>query len=141
LLGWRKYSAADMDGFLAAALEQMNENSTQRLDELRNRFDRSMRINRSLFGRHAFRKSLREGDLKANRSVINIALFDVCSVVLGTIDEQALTTTRKNDIHTAMIDLVNDEDFSFSITYSTNSTKQVQERFSSAEKALAEFRS
>ena len=140
LLGWKKYSGADMDGFLAAALEQMNESPTQRLDALRKRFDRSMVINHTLFGRHAFRKSLRENNPDANRSVINIALFDVCSVVLGTITDTALGT-RKKEVRSAVIDLVNDDDFSFSITYSTNSTKQVQERFMSVEGALSEFRS
>jgi hypothetical protein len=58
VLCWRKYSTADRDGFLAAALEQMNDTSSQRLDDLRKRFDRSMRINRTLFGGHAFRKPL-----------------------------------------------------------------------------------
>jgi hypothetical protein len=138
LVGWKSYFGGDMDGFLAGALGEMNAKPTKELDKLRLRFDRSMEINRDLFGRHAFRKSLVADDPKANRSVINIALFDVCSVLLADLSAEAFKRRIPN-VRRAIIALLNDESFSFSITYSTNSTRQVQERFSSAEEAISEF--
>ena len=80
LLGYSEYKG-DMDDFLAKTLEHMNQLDETELDRLGRGFRRSMRNNNLLFGRHAFRKSL--ASQYDSRSVINIALFDVCSVALA----------------------------------------------------------
>jgi hypothetical protein len=95
-----------------------------------------MEINSSLFKRHAFRKSLRtEND--ANRSALNIALFDVCSVVLSSLDD-ATISSHSAVIKESIAALLIDGDFNNSITYATNDKKRVATRFEKMEIKLAE---
>lgn len=136
ILGWRQYRSGDMDGFLADALDSMDKLPPENLKKIREQFDRSMTVNYSLFGRHAFRKSLL-GSLGDNRSVLNIALFDVCSVLLSHLDPLKVQTLTE-PIKDAIRGLIRDDAFSHAITYSTNSRKQVEKRFADAEQRLAE---
>jgi hypothetical protein len=89
LLGVSQYKS-DMDDFLAKALEKMNNLGSQELEELFQIFEHAMKMNHLLFGRHAFRKSLASKSQNAERSVINISLFDVCSVLLAPLDENLI---------------------------------------------------
>jgi hypothetical protein len=135
LIGWRLYRA-DMDVFLATALTNMNSLPDEALASLRKGFDLSMRVNRKLFGDHAFRKSLAE-EAPARRNILNIALFDVCSVLISASGQQILSDARCADrVRRRIIALVLNKDFSFAITYSTNSTKSVATRFGMAEEAF-----
>ncbi len=136
ILTWREYRSGDMDSFLAEALDRMNTFSPEQLDEIREQFDRSMTLNYSLFKQHAFRKSL-AGRPADNRSVLNIALFDVCSVLLSRLDPSRVETQGES-VKQAIRGLIRDDAFSHAITYSTNSRRQVEKRFSDAERALAE---
>lgn len=136
VIGWRNYNAGDMDGFLGECLKQMNGMAPGELKDLRARFDQTMEVNRALFGRHAFRKSL-TGDLDSDRGILNIALFDVCSVVLGTANPNAMRS-RVELVKSSIQRLIGDSEFNHAITYSTNSKKQVHFRFSAMEKAIAE---
>jgi len=101
-------------------------------------FDSGLRRNSELFGRHAFRKSLVEVDEAANRSVINISLFEVFMVGLSWLDEEAFKN-RKDDVEQALVELLVDQSFLHSVTYSTNSTRQVQQRFETMERAMEAF--
>jgi hypothetical protein len=128
LLGWRHYRSGEMDDFLAEALSTMNALTDVELKVLERQFFASMELNSSLFGVHAFRKSaLGTGD--GNRSVLNIAFFDVCSVGLAGFDNKTMTESQRNFVKTAIRDLLQDGDFIHAITYSTNSRKQVAKRF------------
>jgi hypothetical protein len=129
------YRGGDMDGFLGQTLERMNNWKEKNLAELRDSFDRSMNINRILFSNHAFRKSLTENDANARRSILNIALFDVCSVLFSELPK-SLTDKQMNSLRQSVIKMLGDDDFSFAITYSTNSTQQVQTRFEMAREAI-----
>jgi Protein of unknown function DUF262 len=136
MLGWENYRG-DMDLFLATALKRINRMQKSELQSVRRAFDRSMAANYFLFGRHAFRKSLAANAPNASRSILNISLFDVCSVLIARISgdiqkDKSLAKRVKN----AVISLINEEEFSFAITYSTNSTSAVQARFGLAEEAL-----
>jgi hypothetical protein len=122
-----------MDGFLAEGLDRMNAASVT-VRELKGRFDRAMEINFKLFGPHSFRKSL-TGPVEGNRSVLNIALFDVCSVLLGQADSETVWT-REERVREAIENLVEDPGFAHAITYSTNSRKQVHIRFERFEAEL-----
>jgi hypothetical protein len=136
LLGEDAYRG-DMDKFLALALEKMHEPNTD-LVLLQEVFMNSMRINQFLFHDHAFRKSLVKfiGPQKwPDRSILNIALFDVCSVIFANL-EYDLIQENVGDVLVAIRELFDDPDFVNSITYSTNSTRQVQTRFSKARNAL-----
>jgi hypothetical protein len=139
ILGESKYRG-DMDAFLAQALEKMQDPSID-LEELFEKFTLSMRINQGLFKSHAFRKSLSpfvRGDSEVNRSVINIALFDVYSVLFSRVD---LDFAKRNadELREQISELLDDSHFVNSITYSTNSKRQVRTRFSMATEALEEL--
>ncbi|MCP4695556.1 MAG: hypothetical protein GY862_01720 [Gammaproteobacteria bacterium] len=136
LLDVDKYKG-DMDVFLASALEKMNQLGKSELIALREAFDRTMRGNKLLFGIHAFRKSLAWDDKQANRSVINIALFDVCSVLLAEIEEKNIKKHIKR-LRENIILLVDDGDFNHAITHTTNSAKQVKKRFNMAKNTIQE---
>lgn len=137
LLGWGSYRSGDMDGFLASALLKMNDMAEEGLNELRERFNRSMALNYSLFGDHAFRKSLSAGDKYAKRNVLNIALWDVCSVLFAKRAYEISDSQRTlDDVRDAVRHLVKGEQFQKSITYSTNSTQAVSTRFLMAEEAI-----
>jgi Protein of unknown function DUF262 len=136
ILGWKRYRSGDMDSFLAEALDSMNKFTPEQLNEMREHFNRSMALNYFLFKQHAFRKSL-AGSSADHRSVLNIALFDVCSVLLSRLDPLKVETL-KEPITLAIRGLIRDEAFSHAITYSTNSRRQVEKRFADAEKRLGE---
>lgn len=136
LLGWERYSGGDMDLFLAEALSEANKFDDEKLAKITDLFLTSMNLNSRIFGRHAFRKSLVENNQEAHRSVINIALFDVMSIfsaepgILNFPDSEA----RFRD---AVVELLNNDEFFHSISYSTNSTSQVRTRFSMIEQAIS----
>ncbi len=136
LLGFRQYKG-DMDDFLAKCLEKMNTKSEQKLNILANSFNRSMKINYLLFEKHAFRKSLIEKEKEARRSVINVALFDVCSVIFSM--RNPVTIANKAEkFRDAIIRLLHEDEFIQSITYATNGLKQVNTRFDMIKKAVRE---
>jgi hypothetical protein len=127
----------EMDSFLARALTEMNTFTTNTLVDLRRLFDGSMRLNRELFKEHAFRKSLSSTDASSRRQVLNIALFDVCSVCLAQQGQKiAGNTSAIIRARQAIRDLLQQKEFVTAITYSTNSTQAVTTRFEMAEAAL-----
>lgn len=136
ILGWSNYRSGEMDSFLAEALESMNKMTPSELNQLETTFLFSMDVNGRLFKRHAFRKSLRtEND--ADRSGLNVALFDVCSVVLSKLDERTVSI-RQSEIKAAVAELLADEEFNRAITYATNNYKRVKTRFEKMESKIAE---
>jgi len=89
-----------------------------------------MMNNFELFGRHAFRKSLCQPE--GSRSVLNIALFDVCSTILSNFDRDEIL--RAGDkIRVALQELIANDVFAHAVTYATNGTTQVRARFQMAE--------
>ena len=128
LLKFTSYRGGDMDGFLGATLERMNSMPENELRSLRQDFEDSMVLNHQLFGAHAFRKSLRDSDAYARRSVINIALWDVTSEYFSNVSLDQKDETFE-DLRDCIIELLDDPDFGVSITYSTNSTSAVKTRF------------
>lgn len=135
LLGWRDYTSGDMDAFLAKALGRMN--AAPNLDDLTTAFQTGLKRNEEIFGRHAFRKSLVEVDEWANRSVLNISLFEVLMVGFARFSDEEFDAGA-DEIEAAVIDLMSDHSFLQAVTYSTNSTRQVRERFDAIEQALNE---
>jgi hypothetical protein len=127
LIGIERYKA-DMDDFLATTLEEMNSLSKPDLDNLAKQFELSMKTNYMLFGRHAFRKSLAYKSQSAGRTVINIALFDVCSVLFTAIREDVAEKCA-DQLRSSISTLINDTTFSQAITYGTNGLAQVKTRF------------
>ena len=138
LLDWKSYANGDMDGFLArgiVCLNSLSEHSTHAIDR---DFLDSMRRNHELFGRHSFRKSLRQEEASAYLTVINISLFDVLSFIFARISDETLKASAEG-IRRKIVRLVADDNFGHAITYSTNSTHQVRTRFEMVQDACAEF--
>lgn len=127
----------DMDDFLARALEKMNSLSKDELEELTRVFDRSMKANFLLFDKHSFRKSLAAKKQSADRSVINIALFDVCSVLFADLDEMVFEENA-DQLRKALKELLNNAGFIQAITYATNDSSQVKTRFEMMRTAIKE---
>ncbi len=135
LLGVEAYRG-DMDEFLAKALRHMNGSGEQDLEDLRKKFERSLRLNQLLFGKHAFRKSL-VSDHSDGRSVLNIALFDVCTVLLAQVPEDIRRESEAGRrIHDTIVGLIQGDTFNEAISRSTNNLKAVKARFSLAANAL-----
>ena len=121
-----------MEHFLNETLRKMNENPPD-LAKLTAAFLRSMKNNYEVFGEHAFRKSLI--DMGNYRSIINIALFDVFSVLLAEVDP-AKVAQNKDAIKMAAARLLISEAFVDAISRSTNSSRNVLLRFQMAREAL-----
>jgi hypothetical protein len=137
LIGWQKYKTSDMDTFLAEGLKHLAGVGKGTRDKLRKDFDASMRLNRQLFGDHAFRKSLAYDLPAAGRSVINISLFEVCAVALSGLQDLSSDKAAAKRLKTTIGQMVHaDDDFVRAITYSTNSTRAVQRRFEAMEQAV-----
>lgn len=134
IIGWQNYLTGDMDSFLAEGLKRLSQFPPELMSNLFTLFEQAMIINRELFRDHAFRKSL-TGDLHGTRSVINISLFEVCSVVLTNYPYAALQQ-KSSLLKPAIIELLKSEDFIRSITYSTNSTVSVHKRFQLMESSI-----
>ena len=114
LLGESRYVGGDMDGFLARALDTMQNGSVD-LDGLFAKFSLSMRANRALFKGHPIRKSLAHLNDQAGRTVVNIALFDVCSVLFADVD-LAIIESRAQSLKEAIAHLIERSDFNNAIT-------------------------
>lgn len=146
LVGRRESYSGEMDTFLAEGLEAMNKMPEAELKHLEARFQRAMEINETLFKRHAFRKSLQSIPLSKifksasdfGRSALNIALFDVCSVVLSELDETSIATYGEAIKDSIAKLLADDDDFNNAITYATNDKKRVKTRFEKMEACVAE---
>jgi len=135
LIGRKEYRG-DMDAFLALSLQKMNS-ECESLRKIGNAFSRSLKSNLNLFGNHAFRKSLASDDSNAGRSILNISLFDVCTVMLAKIPEElTLDSGHGQRVQKELIELLQNEEFADAVTYSTNSNKSVNARHRLAEQAL-----
>ncbi|NCC30977.1 MAG: DUF262 domain-containing protein [Chloroflexia bacterium] len=133
--GYRQ-SSSDMDAFLARALKMINtQTDTWIADRLTAPFQRSMRNNYQIFQRHAFRKHT---DPNASRNVINIALFDVYSVLMTRYSE-AFVAQHAEEFHQRFYNLLATPDFQVSITYATNGLRRVEERFQAIGQAHADL--
>lgn len=130
-LGEQNYTSGDMDAFLAHTLSDMNSRKID-LENLNKKFIHSMNANKYLFESHAFRKSLVHLNNAAVRSVLNIALFDVCSVIFADIETRTIKENAESFRQGLKSLIEDDAEFIHSISYSTNSTRQVKIRFKKA---------
>jgi hypothetical protein len=138
LLGPDAYPSGEMDDFLAAALTKMNNMVPPELDDMASRFRHSMSANYRMFKHHAFRKSLAEVDETAPRTPLNISMFDVFSVSIAKIDPFDCDLYEP-EIKSALLELMRDDTFRFSVTYSTNSGPQVSTRFEEVDGRLSRY--
>lgn len=124
----------DMDDFLADVLRKMNKMQDHSLEELSEQFRRSLRNNYTVFGRHAFRKHVRN---QPHRSVLNASLWDVLSTTLSRYSENIVESHAKI-IRDSFYSLMDDEEFVKSITIGTSDAKRVKHRFEKVTESFQE---
>lgn len=133
---WLDAYKGDLDNFLVKAMQNLNEETNQNeLDELRSSFRRAMRLASILFGTDAFRKPQRNPRTK---SLVNKPLFESWSVNLARIPEGQikLLEERKECIRREFQEMMNNSEFVESITFGTQTMKQVRIRFQTVEHLL-----
>jgi Protein of unknown function DUF262 len=138
LLGWKRYVSGEMDAFLAEGLTALGNLVESERTALRERFDFAMELSFRMFGEHSFRKSLAKLSANANRSPVNIALFEICAVTLSSDIAATADGASLENFSAGLRQLLDDTEFSRSITYSTNSTAPVHTRFTQMEALLVD---
>lgn len=133
LLGPDRYKG-DMDDFLAQALEHMNSMDPAQLGKLSSEFRRSLKNNKTAFGKHAFRKHSRGQDA---RSVVNASLWDVMSTGLSRYPEHVVEA-KLEPFREAFYQLLKEDNFIESITLGTNQINRVRYRFHLANEMFQE---
>lgn len=134
VLGVDKYRG-DMDDFLAQTLEKMNHMADEELQKLSMIFRTSLKNNLKLFGKHAFRKHVRDQD---SRSVINASLWDVMSTGLANYAEYVVEA-REEPLRGSLYKLFESPEFIESITLGTNQVSRVRARFVNTNAILKEI--
>lgn len=132
-LGWQHYGPeglGDFDQFLGTALKKLNDHPTG-LERSRNAFLLSMKRNRRIFGKHAFRK---HESPNARRSALNLALFDVFSVGLARYKKIPQSLDEK--LRRSFYRLLKKTEFSDAISYATARVQNVHTRFRLTEQML-----
>jgi hypothetical protein len=124
----------DMDDWLAKGLVAVGKLSPQAVSELRSCFQRALRNNLEVFGKHAFRKHYSQ---EQTRSVVNTSLYDVMVATLSIVEEEVVTS-KAEKLRQAFYRLMHDERFMNAITFGTNQTDKVGMRFAIAVETMKE---
>ena len=129
----------DMDDFLARSLRMMNKLTPDDLSRLSDEFQRSMENNYLLFETHAFSRSFLGSYERPGRTrrVLNASIWDVMSTGLSRYNRDRVTKSA-DDLRKSFCQLLQDDEFVTAITYSTNDSKRVRERFHRAEQMFQE---
>lgn len=129
----------DMDDFLARSLRMMNKMTPDDLSRLSDEFQRSMENNYLLFETHAFSRSFLGSYERPGRTrrVLNASIWDVMSTGLSRYNRDRVTKSA-DDLRKSFCQLLQDDEFVTAITYSTNDSKRVRERFHRAEQMFQE---
>jgi len=98
-----KHFGKDLEEFLNNTMDYLNNLNDEKLDEIREKFDSTMKICREIFGKHAFRKMYKDD----KRRPVNKALFDTWSYVISKLDtyEVEMLITFKKELKELVIDL------------------------------------
>ncbi len=130
--GYKDYTP-DLDTFMSRAMKDVNKMTEAEKEKCKKDFTNSMKLNKDVFGKHAFRKRERNWD---GKKPLNKALFDVFSVVFAKLneDERRILKEQKQQVSDGLIDLLeNKNDFVAAITSSTSDKTRVITRFSMIE--------
>ena len=115
--------------FLNDTMENLGKVENLILGKLEKDFIKAINLAWEIFGKDAFRKSILDNNSRGG--VINRALFEVVSVIFSDLsDEEASDLKRnKDNFIREYLKLLNDNDFSESISISTTNAKNVSYRF------------
>ncbi|MFE0541434.1 DUF262 domain-containing protein [Streptomyces sp. NPDC058891] len=125
-----RYVTQDFDGFLRAAMHQINTLTTSELANLERVFQRAMFSSIAVFGEQAFRKQFKGS---SRRYPINKALFEVQAVTLArcTSEEIAVLSQQTEAIEERFRILMDNPAFYDAISSGTGDADKVNYRFQS----------
>jgi hypothetical protein len=118
----------DLDSFLHATMQHLNELDNSRRDELGHRLQRSMTAAEGILGDQAFRKPKRHGP----RSPVNKALFEAWAVGLDQCTDDAIDrlVARRDRVLSMFLDAFEDNrEFEKALSQGTGDPKKVRLRF------------
>jgi hypothetical protein len=124
------YKSSELDAFLNQCMIDITAMRRERLENLADRFRRSMDFAAKLFGNSAFRKLYPDQDRKLP---INKALLEAWAVTLDRLDDEQIATlvANRNELRARFIQLLTtDIAFSNSISFGTGDINKVKKRFS-----------
>lgn len=124
----------NMDDFLAQVLKKMNELRQEDLSRLSKEFRRSLANNYKVFGVHAFRKHSKGQE---KRGVLNASLWDVMSTGLSHYSEETVNI-HAEALKSKFYTLMDDEEFTISITRGPSDVRKVRHRFRVADEMFKE---
>lgn len=128
-LCYEQYSEyTNLDDFLNASLEKVNEMDQFQIDVIADAFSESMRTCVAIFGNDAFRKRYREGD---RRRQLSKAVFDTISVNIAKLNtqEKQVLVDRKDEVKQKLMELFWDPKFGQSVSTGTGNVFAVSTRF------------
>lgn len=129
----------DLDTFMSASMGQLNAKTSDELNNIKDVFDKAMKLSKIIFGKWAFRKVYSKEE---RRKPINKALFEVWSVVLANLnpEEQKRIISYKEEIFQDFTNLMNNDNmFVASITSATGDKGRVNYRYNSIREILSKY--
>ena len=135
---WEEYVDNDIDGYLDAAMKNINRMTEQERETVAGVFKRAMRTARQIFHDQAFRKPpLDDG----RRRPINKALFGAWSVGLARRSPKEVKQLVRNRARVERefkLLLENDREFDTAISYSTGTPGRVRKQFQAIDDLIGE---
>ena len=133
------YTTQDLDGFLAAAMDNINEMSSEQLRIIVEDFKKAMVTAFKIFGKDAFRSRY---NTEHKRYPINRALFEAWGVQLARCskDQLHILTESQEQLRFRFRHIMTEDvDFDRAISRSTGDPKSVRKRFQTVDDLLQEF--
>ena len=125
---WEKYRNNDIDGYLDAAMKNINRMTEQEREAVASVFKRAMRAANKIFHERAFRKRLPDG----RNAPINKALFSAWGVGLARRSPEEIEKLIQNrrSIRREFKSLLKqDREFETAISYATGTPRRVRKQF------------
>jgi hypothetical protein len=136
-IGYDDYEG-ELDVFLNDKMGALNRMSNEERENIRTSFDKSMRCCFEIFGNDAFRK---RNDTEHRRKPISKSVYDTLSVNVAwlTDEERNKLSNLKAEFKRKMMELFNDDKFSFAISTGTGQKYNVVQRFTGVKELIKEI--
>lgn len=133
-IGYNEYNG-ELDTFLNDKMGELNKISYERLDSIRQAFDKSMMCCYDIFGDDTFRRRYNKFD---RRKPISKAVFDSLSVNIAwlTNEQREMLIKKAEEFKDGFIELFNDKSFNASISTGTGQKYNVDKRFNSIKQLI-----
>lgn len=135
--GHDNYIKSDLDTFMNAGMRTLKNKTQKELGAIKNNFIQTMYLALHIFKDDAFRKRY---DLDDRRKPINKALFETLSVNFAKLNEEEydIIWRRRKRFRKKFIRLMNDDEFSRSVSVATGQKSTVNVRFESIKTLIQE---